>query len=384
MRFEFATAARIIFGAGTLSGIGPIVHGFGKRALVVHGRNSARARGLLEALSTEGVAYTCFSVPGEPTIELVSDGLKRGREFGIEVVVGLGGGSVIDAAKAIAGLSTNSGRVLDFLEVIGEGRPLARPALPCIAVPTTAGTGAEVTRNAVLASPEQHIKVSLRSAFLVPRIALVDPELTYALPKPITAFTGLDALTQLIEPFVSTRANPMTDAVCREGLRRVAPTLQRVFEQGDDAGGRCDMALGSLFGGLALANSALGAVHGFAGPLGGQFPAPHGAICAALLPHVMEINVEALTERAPDHPALHRYGEIARIVTGADSATAVDGIAWVAGLCSTLQIRGLRTYGVTEDDIPALVEKAAQASSTKGNPIALTTAEMTEALSRAL
>lgn len=384
MRFEFATAARIIFGAGTLSGIGPIVRGFGKRTMVVHGRNSARARGLLEALSTEGVEYTCFSVPGEPTIELVSDGLKRGREFGIEVVVGFGGGSVIDAAKAIAGLSTNSGKVLDFLEVIGEGRSLSRPALPCIAVPTTAGTGAEVTRNAVLASPEQRVKVSLRSAFLVPRIALVDPELTYALPKPVTAFTGLDALTQLIEPFVSSRANPMTDAVCREGLRRVAPALQRVFEQGDDASSRCDMALGSLFGGLALANSALGVVHGFAGPLGGQFPAPHGAICAALLPHAMEINIEALTERAPDHPALHRYGEIARIVTGADSATAVDGIAWVARLCSILQIRGLRTYGVAEDDIPALVDKAAQASSTKGNPIALTMAEMTEALSRAL
>jgi alcohol dehydrogenase class IV len=226
--------------------------------------------------------------------------------------------------------------------------------------------------------------VSLRSAFLVPRIALVDPELTYELPKPVTAFTGLDALTQLIEPFVSGRANPMTDAVCREGLRRVASSLQRVFEQGDDTGGRSDMAMGSLFGGLALANSALGVVHGFAGPVGGQFPIPHGAICAALLPHVMEINVRALTERAPDNPALPRYEEIARIVTGVDGATAFDGIAWVAKLCSALQIRGLRTYGVTENDIPALVEKAAQASSTKGNPIALTTAEMTEALSRAL
>jgi alcohol dehydrogenase class IV len=384
MRFEFASAARIIFGAGSLSGIGPLVHAFGKRGLIVHGNNAARARGLLEVLSSEGVEYRCFSVPGEPTTELVDEGLEHGREFEMEFVVGFGGGSVLDAAKAIAVLSTNSGAVLDFLEVIGKGKPLARPALPCIAVPTTAGTGAEVTRNAVLASPEHHLKASLRSAFLMPRIALVDPELTYELPKSVTAFTGLDALTQLIEPFVSSRANPMTDAVCREGLRRVASSLQRVFEHGDDTGGRSDMAMGSLFGGLALANSALGVVHGFAGPVGGQFPIPHGAICAALLPHVMEINVRALTERAPDNPALPRYEEIARIVTGVDGATAFDGIAWVAKLCSALQIRGLRTYGVTENDIPALVEKAAQASSTKGNPIALTTAEMTEALSRAL
>ncbi|MGA8658822.1 MAG: iron-containing alcohol dehydrogenase [Chthoniobacterales bacterium] len=384
MQFEFGTAARIIFGPGTLAGIGPIVRGFGQRALVVHGSTPARARGLLEALSTEGLKHTCFSVQGEPTIEQLGEGLERGREFEAEVVVGFGGGSVIDASKAIAGLSTNSGAVLDFLEVIGKGKPLARPALPCIAVPTTAGTGAEVTRNAVLASPEHRLKVSLRSTFLVPRVALVDPELTYDLPKMVTAFTGLDALTQLIEPFVSKRANPMTDAICREGLSRVAGSLQRVFERGDDPAGRYDMSLVSLFGGLALANSTLGAVHGFAGPLGGMFPAPHGAICAALLPHVMKINVRALLERAPDSPVLPRYGEIASILTGAHDAAARDGIDWVTRVCTALQVRGLRTYGVTENDIPVLVEKATQASSTKGNPIALTTAEMTEALSQAL
>lgn len=384
MRFEFGTAARIIFGPGTLTEIGSAVRGFGKRALVVHGSNAARARVLLELLATEGIKYSCFGIPGEPTIEQVGEGLERRRELDAEVVVGFGGGSVIDASKAIAGLSTNSGAVLDFLEVIGKGKPLARPALPCIAVPTTAGTGAEVTRNAVLASPEHGLKVSLRSAFLVPRVALVDPELTHGLPKIVTAFTGLDALTQLIEPFVSSRANPLTDAVCREGLRRAATSLQRVFEKGGDPAGRNDMALASLFGGLALANSALGMVHGFAGPLGGMFPAPHGAICAALLPHVMEINVRALVERAPDSPALRRYEEIARILSGADDAVALDGIRWVTKLCTVLQIPALRSYGVTESDIPTLVEKASQASSTKGNPIALTAAEMTEALARAL
>jgi alcohol dehydrogenase class IV len=231
-------------------------------------------------------------------------------------VIGLGGGSVLDAAKAIAALMTNGGHPLDYLEVVGRGQALRVPAAAMIAIPTTAGTGTEVTRNAVLGSPEHHVKVSLRSPLMLPRLALVDPELTYDLPPALTASTGLDALTQLLEPFVSHQGNPMTDALCREGLRRAAQALPRVFANGQDRAAREDMALASLFGGLALANAKLGAVHGLAAPIGGMFPAPHGAVCAALLPHVMAINVRALRDRQPDAEALRRYDQAAQLLTG--------------------------------------------------------------------
>lgn len=210
------------------------------------------------------------------------------------MVIGLGGGSVLDAGKAIAALVTNLGNVFDYLEVIGKGQPLVNAPLPFIAIPTTAGTGTEVTRNAVLGSPAHGVKVSLRSPMMLPSLAIVDPELTYGLPPEITASSGLDALTQLIEPFVSVKANPMTDAICREGIRHAAKSLRTVYHNGADASAREGMSLASLFGGLALANAALGAVHGFAGPLGGMLNAPHGAICAKLLPLVMEVNIKVL------------------------------------------------------------------------------------------
>jgi alcohol dehydrogenase class IV len=294
----------------------------------------------------------------------------------------LGGGSVLDAAKALAALLTNPGDPLDYLEVIGLGRPLAIAAAPCIAIPTTAGTGSEVTRNAVLGSPEHRVKASLRSASMLPRLAVVDPELTYELPRAITASTGLDALTQLIEPYVSVRANPMTDQFCVEGMRRASTALPRAWENGGDRQARCDMAWASLLGGMALANAALGAVHGFAAPLGGMFPAPHGAVCAALLPHAMAVNIGALRARSPEK--LGRYDEVARVLTGKPHATASDGAAWIAALCRKLEIPPLRNYGVTQSDLPVLVGKAAQANSMKGNPIVLTEVELREIISRAL
>jgi alcohol dehydrogenase class IV len=296
----------------------------------------------------------------------------------------MGGGSAIDAGKAIAALLANGGDVLDYLEVIGKAQPLSRPSVPFIAIPTTAGTGSEVTRNAVLASPDDGVKASLRSPFMLPRLAVVDPELTYALPPAITASTGLDALTQLIEPYVSVRANPMTDAVCLVGMRRAAEALPRAWRDGSDREARRDMALASLFGGMALANAGLGAVHGFAAPLGGMFPAPHGAVCAALLPHAMEINIRALRARAAEGESLARYTVVARMLTGNAEARAEDGAAWVSRLCRELEIPPLATYGVRPEDVAALVEKAAQASSMKGNPIALTPDELAEVLTRAL
>lgn len=384
MQFEFATATRIIFGPGVLKQAGSLAAELGHRALVVLGGTPNRAQPLLDLLAEAKISCTTFSVTSEPTVEVARAGTQWAREAQCDLIVGFGGGSVLDTGKAIAALLTNEGDPLDYLEVIGRGRPLTQPAAPYIAIPTTAGTGSEVTRNAVLGSPEHQVKVSLRSPFMLPRLALVDPELTYNLPPAITASTGLDALTQVLEPYVSNKPNPLTDAVCREGLRRVAGSLRRVYEQGDDHAAREEMALVSLCGGLALANAKLGAVHGFAGPLGGMVPGPHGAICAALLPHVMAINVQALQERQPASLARRRYDEVAQILTGNPQATARDGVAWVQELVTALHVPGLATYGLRPADFPELIEKASVASSMQGNPLKLTVAEMEAILSRAL
>ncbi len=384
MTFEFATAHRVVFGPGTFKQAGSLAKEFGRRALVVTGRSGERAGRLRELLAGAGVEGEIFSVAGEPTTQAVSEGVARARAAGCDLVIGFGGGSAMDAAKAMAGLLTNGGELLDYLEVVGRGAPLTKPAAPLLAIPTTAGTGAEVTRNAVLASPEHRVKASLRSPYLLPRVALVDPELTLNLPPDLTASTGMDALTQLIEPYVCPRANPMTDGVCVEGMRRAAWSLRRAVECGSDPAAREDMALASLFGGMALANAGLGAVHGFAAPIGGMFPAPHGAVCAALLPGVMEANVRALRERAPESVALRRYDEVARLLTGRPQATAADGVAWVRELCAALNIARLRTWGLTEGDVVGVVQKAMQASSMKANPIPLSAGELELVLRGAL
>jgi alcohol dehydrogenase class IV len=281
-------------------------------------------------------------------------------------------------------MMTNDGDLLDYIEIIGRGRMLSKPSAPFLAIPTTAGTGSEATRNAVLASPEHRVKVSLRSPFLLPSIALVDPELARDLPPALTATTGLDALTQLIEPYTCLRANPMTDALCEEGMRRAARSLRAAFENGRNDAAREDMALASLFGGMALANAGLGAAHGLAGPIGGMFPAPHGAVCAALLPHVMAANLRALRVRQPGNPALARYQTAARLLTGNPQAGADDGVEWVRSLVSDLQIPGLGLYGIKSEHAAELVAKAAQASSMKANPIVLLPAELSALLEQSL
>ena len=385
MTFEFATAARIVFGPGTLAQLPELVREIGRRPLVVTGRDPARAQRLLDHLDSAALpAAATFSVAHEPTTDDITRGVAHARTYACDVVIGFGGGSALDAAKAIAALLTNPGDLLDHLEVIGRAQPLAHASAPCIAIPTTAGTGAEVTRNAVLASPAHRLKVSLRSPHMLPRVALVDPELTHDLPPALTATTGLDALTQLIEPYVCSRANPLTDALCVEGLRRAARSLRRAVEHGRDPAAREDMAFASLCGGLALANAGLGAVHGFAGPLGGLFPAPHGAICAALLPPVIAANHAAFRARASTHDALRRYDELARLVTGRPHATADDLVHWTRELTAALQIPTLSTHGITRADFPVIVEAAAKASSMKANPLPLTSSELTAILERAL
>ena len=383
-RFEFATTARIVFGAGTVKGVGAIAGDYGRRALMVTGRDAKRAEQVLASLQSAGVGAVTFPVVGEPALATVQQGTMLAKSERCELVIGFGGGSAIDAAKAIAAMLANGGELLDYVEIIGRGKPLARPSAPFIAIPTTAGTGSEVTRNAVLASPEHKVKVSLRSPLMLAKVAVVDPELTYDLPPALTARTGMDALTQLIEAFVCNRANPMTDGLCIEGLRRAARSLRIAFSNGKDRDAREDMAVASLFGGLALANAGLGAVHGFAGPIGGSFPAPHGAICAALLPHAMAMNLRALRQRDPRGAALYRYEEVARWLAGDMKAKADDSLKWVRALVLDLKVPRLGSFGIQREHFPDLVAKAAKASSMKANPIVLTPEELTEILEQSL
>jgi alcohol dehydrogenase class IV len=384
VRFEFATATRIVFGAGTHHDIPSMLAGLGSHVVVVTGHSPARAAAIVEACRAAGLAVTSFRVEGEPTIETVTRGVEHARRTGTDVVLSVGGGSAIDAGKAIAALLANGGSPLDYLEVIGRGHVLTRPSVPFVAVPTTAGTGAEVTRNAVLQVGSHRVKASLRSPLMLPRIALVDPTLMLDMPPAVTATTGLDALAQLIEPFLGVRANPLTDACARDGMPRVAWALERAWRDGADLAARTDMAMAGLLGGLCLANAGLGAVHGLAAPLGGMFPAPHGALCAALLAPVLEVNLRALRARQPDSPALSKADEVARLLTGDSQALAAAGVEWLAASAQTFAIPRLGQWGVTPADLPEIAKRGAEASSMKGNPIALTHGELVEILARAL
>ena len=382
MKFEFATAGRIVFGDGTAMQLSEHAAAMGRRAFVITGSNPERLCDLLDSIGE--LAVSRFAVGAEPSTDLLAVAALQARADACDMVIGIGGGSVIDTAKAVAALLTNSGAVMDYLEVVGLGKPLTNPSAACIAVPTTSGTGTEVTRNAVLYVPDKQVKVSMRSATMLPRLAIVDPELACSMTPAVTASTGLDALTQLIEPYVCRLANPLTDGICLEGLARSARSLGKAYEDGRDMQARRDMSIASLFGGLALANAKLGAVHGFAGPLGGMIGAPHGVICARLLPHVIDANINALLARDPENPALARYDRVAQIMTGSDSACAKDAIDWIGRLCLDMQVPSLAEYGLKTELIPLAVEKAKHSSSMKGNCITLTDEELTQILTESL
>jgi alcohol dehydrogenase class IV len=384
MRFEFATARRILFGTGSFSELPRLARETGRQAALVTGSGSGRSASAFDALADCGADPVVFNVSGEPTTERIAAIAREARSQGCDFVVALGGGSVIDAGKALAALLTNTGSLMDYLEVIGRGKPLTEEPAPCIAVPTTAGTGAEVTRNAVLLSPEHRVKVSMRHPGMLPAAALVDPELTLSMPPELTAGTGLDAFTQLLEAFVSNRANPLTDGLCREGLAKAGSALPRAYQDGGDLEAREAMAQASLFGGMALANAGLGAVHGFAGPIGGMFKAPHGMVCAALLPAVCRVNIRALQRCDPGHPVLERYREALRLASGRSDLALPDGLQWISGLAARLRVPGLADFGIREPDFPGIVTKARKASSMKGNPLELTEDELTEILRASL
>ncbi|MYE25828.1 MAG: iron-containing alcohol dehydrogenase [Chloroflexi bacterium] len=385
MQFEFACEGRIIFGDGSAKELPKLALGYGSRILLVTDSfQPDSVTSLIPALRSADAQLTHFPVSGEPTVELIDQAKAVALSAGCDLVISIGGGSVIDTGKASAALIPNDGETLDYLEVIGAGRKLAAAPLPFIALPTTAGTGAEVTKNAVLGSKKHRVKVSLRDNRMLAAIALVDPQLTHSVPAAVTASTGMDALTQALEPFVSHLANPLTDGLCAEGLRRAGRSLRKVYAEPDNAAARNDMALTSLLGGLALANAKLGAVHGFAGVLGGMYDAPHGAVCAALLPPVMAANISALNAREPENPALKRYDYAAQFLLFDRAASAQDAMDWISETSRIFDIPGLRAYGLREDDFDEIVAKSSVSSSMKGNPIALTADELTAILRAAL
>lgn len=381
--FEFASAGRIVFGSGSLDQIGVISGDWGSRVLVVTGSRADRASVLLSHLESAGFRPVVLSVPGEPTLDWVQEAVVISKSEKCDWVIGFGGGSAIDAGKAVAIMHTQEGELLDYVEVIGKGRVLSRPGLPYVAIPTTAGTGAEVTKNAVLGSKEHGVKVSLRSPLMLPRVALVDPQLTLSLPFEVTASTGLDALTQLLEAYVCTRAQPMTDALAEQGIRLAAVALERTCFQPHDIEARESMSLAALYSGIALANAGLGAVHGFAAPIGGMFSAPHGAVCATLLPHVWRTNREAV--QLSGTPAQQgKFAQVSRWLTQRSDAAPEDAEVWLSDLVAKLRIPNLSTYGVTPGDVPEIVRRAQQASSMKANPIALGREALESLLLRAL
>lgn len=383
LNFEFATASRVIFGNHVSLRLPEILDGMGKQVLLAIGKNTARYQPIIDSLTAADFKITIFNICSEPTIDIIDRGVNIARKKQCQIVVGIGGGSVIDGAKAIAAMVPNHGELIDYLEVIGRGKTLLMPPLPYIAIPTTAGTGAEVTKNAVIKSLQHNVKVSLRSHLMYPDIALADPVLTVSLPKEITATTGTDALTHLLETFVSNQSNPFIDLYCREGMKRISCSLLKAYNDGTNLEARNDMAMASMLGGMALANVKLGAVHGFAGPMGGMFPIPHGAVCARLLPAIMKMNIQALEEQNKKEQLL-KFQEIAQILTGTRQATATDGIMWVKELVHVLKIPSLSEFGVNKSHFPELVEKAKKASSMKGNPVSLSAKQLTAILEKSL
>ena len=372
--FAFATAARIAFGPGSSAQLPEAVAGLGARPLVCTGATPDRFASLLEGLDDA----RSWPIGGEPTLDDIRAGVAAAREHGADVVVGLGGGAVLDAAKIIAALAPNDGDVLDYVEVIGAGRTMAQRPLPFVAVPTTAGTGSEVTMNGVVTSAEHGVKVSMRHPTMLARVALVDPELTLGCPPAVTASSGLDALTHCLESFVSPMANPLTDGFSAEGLRRAGRSQRRAYTHGDDLDARTDMAVCALLGGLALANAKLGAVHGLAGVIGGLTGAPHGVCCAALLVPTSSVTIDALRADDAEHPALARYAAAGELLSGTAGIDAL--LHWLGETVRLLDVPPVGDLGVRPADHRRIAEQAAKASSTKGNPVALTVDQLMRAL----
>jgi alcohol dehydrogenase class IV len=378
-RFDFASAGRILFGRGRIAELPDLIKPSGKKVMLVTGGHPGRHDSLRILLEKAGIIVAVESVSGEPTVQRVSEITDSILRQQCEVVAGIGGGSVIDAAKAAAALANNPGDIMDYLEVVGAGKPLPQPALPYIAIPTTAGTGAEVTKNSVITVPEQHVKVSLRSPFMLPRFALVDPDLALECPPEVSVNCGFDALCHLIEAYLSAKATPMSDAVCREGLSRMGGgALVLHWMRPEDPNVMVNVSLGSLLGGMALANGGLGAVHGFAGVIGGMTGAPHGAVCAALLPAVLRMNLDIACQGKQPlcRQTMARINETALMLSRDVNSKTQDLITLIENMSTQQNVAGLEKLGVKRAEFPVIIEKSSRASSMKGNPFLLTAEQL--------
>jgi alcohol dehydrogenase len=391
--FSIARLPRLLFGEGALEDLPKEVAALGRVLLLVTGNRSFRAGrhgpSLLKALGSAGIAVHELTVEGEPSPELVDDAVAAFADHGIKVVAGIGGGSALDAAKAIAGLLPHGHSVMRHLEGVGPEEPYVGPALPLVLAPTTAGTGSEATKNAVLTRHGHGpagFKKSFRDEQLVARIAIVDPLLLETCPPEVVAANGMDAFTQLLESFVSIKANPFTDALCWSGIEAFRDGFFAAYAGGPGErarAGRTRMAYAALLSGVCLAQTGLGSVHGLASPLGAQFPIPHGVCCGTLVADATRINLRALRAREPDSPALAKYARVGALLAGDQHGDNVDSAERLTGLLDDwtdrLALPRLSAYGVSEGDLPAVIADS-RGSSMKTNPLVLTDAEIEELL----
>ena len=386
MQFELALLPQIFFGSGQIQNIQMHIRPFGSRVLLVADQQALKTAHLEENLTKNNFEYLPFFVKNEPTTDIVDQGVSAGLEFKAEIVVGIGGGSALDAGKAITGLITNGGLASDYMEVVGKGFPIKYPALPYIAIPTTAGTGTEVTKNAVILSETDKYKASIRSPFLVPKIAIIDPSLTITVPANVTASTGLDALTQLIEAYTSNKSQPVTDALALLGIQKAIKSLEIAYEHGDNLAAREDMALAALLSGICLANAGLGAVHGFASPLGATIP--HGVACAAILANVVDQNIQTLKVKIPNSPTLIKYANLGDMVARKSFKNLEDAhqilIQYLRDLTKKLKIPLLSQYGLKQKDIQEIIIKVKKSSSIRYNPVELNDWALTKILTQTL
>ncbi len=383
INFEFATSQRIIFGNDSASQVLQIAATYGTRIILVTGEHNKNDNPVCKDFSSRSdFKIKQIVCNREPSVDFIHMTLQTVRAFQPDVLIGIGGGSVIDTGKALAALASNDGSLIDYLEVIGKGKPLVDASLPYIAIPTTAGTGSEVTRNAVIVDESRCVKVSLRSPLMIPVVAIIDPTLTVGLPTGITASTGMDALTQVMEPLITRNANPVTDVLCFHAVSIAKKALLKAYKDPMDLAAREAMSLVSLFGGLALANSGLGAVHGFAAAIGGMYPAiRHGEICAAILPAAMQINREAAEGKNEYIWVKQKMDQLSGLFSYGKKLTLDQKIREVG---AKLNIPGLESLGVERSKSNLIIEKARNSSSMKGNPIALSGEELAKILELSL
>lgn len=375
LQFDFSTSPRILFGWDSIKELPAVASAYGKQVLLLHSKSVREIGSIKQSLEAVGCSVSAQIFHGEPSDAGLEHLMEQYRHAGIDVLIGIGGGSVLDAGKALSALMANPGDLMDYLEVVGRGMKFEHAPLPFIAVPTTAGTGSEVTRNAVIKVESQHVKVSMRAVAMIPRVALVDPALTCGVPPAVTASTGMDAFIQVIEPYCSNSTNAMVDMFCREGIPLAANNLSLAYHESQNRVAREHMAWVSLLGGLSLANAKLGAVHGFAGPLGGMFDVPHGVICACLLPQVFRMNAQKV-RASGDENLIARFEDIAAWVLPNGRRSIEDAVEWFKALNETLSIPRLAALGIHPAEHAKIIEKSLVSSSMKGNPVQLTEGDL--------